>query len=83
MASDETMNALFFDEDSIGTMTEEVNGEDLRVGDTVIMLFSDLNIIHHFKEYNGPLPFVNRIAKFTNGRGCSISNGKYKILRRM
>lgn len=77
------MNALLLDKDSIDAMTEEVNGEDLQIGDTVIILFSDLNIIHHFEEYNGPLSFVNRIAKFTNGRGCSISNGKYKILRRM
>lgn len=74
---------MFFDDECIKTMTEDVDGEDLRVGDGVILLISDLNYIHHFEEYTGPLPFVRRKAVFTNGKKCSITDTKYKMLKRM
>ena len=78
------MSPLFFDKENMRAMQECVKGKDLEIGDTVILLVSDLNIIHHFEEYTGPLDFVDRIAKFTNGRGCSICNdGDYTILRRI
>jgi hypothetical protein len=76
------MANLFFDEANKAELTEEIDGKDLRVGDTMILL-GEPNIIHHFEVYSGTLDFVNRIAKFTNGRGCSISDRFYKILKRM
>lgn len=74
---------MFFDDDCIASMTEEIDGDKLRVGDGVILLVSDINYIHHFEEYSGSLPFVRRTAVFTNGRRCSITDRKYKILKRM
>lgn len=75
---------MFFDDEDMKMRTDEVSGEDLLVGDGVILLCTDINYIHHFEEYTGPLPFVRRIMKFTNGRSCSITdNGKYKILKRI
>ena len=75
---------MFFDDEDMRNRTEEVDGEKLQVGDGVILLWSDINYIHHFEQYKGPLPFVKRIAKFTNGRRCSIEDGgKYKILKRI
>ena len=76
------MKNLFFDEANKVELTEEIAGKNLRVGDTMILL-GEPNIIHHFEVYSGKLDFVDRIAKFTNGRGCSISDRFYKILKRM
>lgn len=74
---------MFFDNADIKTMTEEIEGKDLQVGDGVILLISDINYIHHFDEYSGSIPFVRRTAVFTNGKRCSITDTKYKILKRM
>lgn len=74
---------MFFDNADIKTMTEEIEGKDLQVGDGVILLISDINYIHHFDEYSGPISFVRRTAVFTNGKRCSITDTKYKILKRM
>lgn len=64
-------------------VTEEVPGNELKVGDTIILLVTDTNVIDHFDEYTGPLDFIERIMRFTNGRSCSVSkDSRYKRLVR-
>lgn len=65
-------------------VTEDVPGNELKVGDAIILLVTDTNVIDHFDDYTGPLDFVERIMRFTNGRSCSVSKEScYKRLVRI
>lgn len=73
----------FFDAQDVKDRTFEIPESEIQIGDGMILMVSDIHIVHHFEEYTGPLDFVSRIAKFTDGRGCSLEKGHYyRIVKR-
>lgn len=55
----------------------KIAGENLRVGDTLKLMWRSNATIKCFHEYAGPLDFVCKVAEFYDGAKMSISAGRY------
>lgn len=54
----------------------EKRSEELKVGDLLVSSWCGNKVITGFREYTGPLDFVDRIVEFHDGTSMSLEKGR-------